>query len=78
MSSSSAMPYNSIYEKTCDKLYGEPYDEFYDEPYDEPHDEPHDELFNDNATQEPANMTSSDKFVDNESLTSIETNATNK
>ncbi|CAG8655288.1 4650_t:CDS:1, partial [Gigaspora rosea] len=46
MSSSSAMPYDGIYEETCDKLYGEPYDEFYDKPYDEPHDEPHEELFN--------------------------------
>ncbi|CAG8817482.1 20108_t:CDS:2 [Cetraspora pellucida] len=76
------MPYNGIYEETCDELYGEPYDEFYDEPYDEPHDEPHnephDELFNNNASQEPANMTGSDEFVNNESLTSIETNATNK
>ncbi|RIB17518.1 hypothetical protein C2G38_2187058 [Gigaspora rosea] len=46
MSSSSAMPYNGIYEETCDERYGEPYDEFYDEPYDEPHDEPYDELYN--------------------------------
>ena len=78
MLSSSAIPYDIIYEETCDELYGEPYDEFYDEPYDKPHDEPHDELFNDNSTQGPANMTGSDEFVDNESLTSIETNATNK
>ncbi|CAG8807194.1 3251_t:CDS:1, partial [Gigaspora rosea] len=30
MSSSSAMPYDGIYEVTCDELYGEPYAEFYD------------------------------------------------
>ncbi|CAG8565966.1 3066_t:CDS:2, partial [Gigaspora rosea] len=77
MSSSSAMPYDGIYEVTCDELYGEPYAEFYDEPYNEPLDEPHDELYNDNTTQEPTNTTGSDEFGDNESLTSIETNATN-
>lgn len=78
MLSSSATAYDSIYEETCDELYGEPYDEFYDEPYDEPHNEPHDELYNDNATQEPTNTTGSDEFEDNKSLTSIETNTTNK
>ncbi|CAG8692799.1 4634_t:CDS:1, partial [Dentiscutata heterogama] len=52
----------------------EPYNEFYNKPYDKPHDEPHDELFN---NQELANMTGLDEFVDNKSLTSIETNATN-
>ncbi|CAG8750470.1 5266_t:CDS:2 [Gigaspora rosea] len=50
MSSSSAMPYNGIYKKTCDELYGQPYDKFHAESYDKPHDEPHDELYNDNAT----------------------------
>ncbi|CAG8566397.1 16603_t:CDS:1, partial [Cetraspora pellucida] len=75
------MLYNGIYEETCNELYSKPYDEFYDKPYDKPHNEhhnnPHNELFNDNATQKLANMTGSDEFVNNKSLTSIETNTTN-
>ncbi|CAG8608610.1 16571_t:CDS:1, partial [Gigaspora rosea] len=82
MSSSSAMPYDK---ETYDELYSEPYNKFYDElydkpydkPYNKPHDKPHDELYNNNTAQEPTNMTGSDEFRDNESLTSIETNATN-
>ncbi|RIB14942.1 hypothetical protein C2G38_2193644 [Gigaspora rosea] len=69
MLSSSAIPYDSIYDDTCDKLYSEPYDEFYNEPYDEPHNGSHNELYNNNTTQEPTNTTGSNEFGDNKSLT---------
>ncbi|CAG8689601.1 22086_t:CDS:1, partial [Gigaspora rosea] len=50
----------------------------YNESYNEPHNELYDVLYNNIATQEPTNMTGSDEFGDNELLTSIETNITNK
>ncbi|RIB28899.1 origin recognition complex subunit 2-domain-containing protein [Gigaspora rosea] len=75
---SSVIPYDGIYEEACDKLYSEPYDEFYDKPYGKPHDKPYNKLYNDNATQKPTNIISSDEFGDNELLISIETNTTNK